>query len=130
MPNQTLHFELGRSLVAQCGSLISRVLYIKPAEKTSFMILDAGMTELIRPALYRSHHFIQNLSSQEGSEVYDVVGPICETSDAFARSLSLPKAKEEICLPFVRPVLMEKQWLVSIIYVMQLHVFLVMILIK
>ena len=93
LPNQTLHFELGRSLVAQCGSLISRVLYIKPAEKTSFMILDAGMTELIRPALYRSHHFIQNLSSQEGSEVYDVVGPICETSDAFARSLSLPKAK-------------------------------------
>ena len=93
MPNQTLHFELGRSLVAQCGSLISRVLYIKPAEKTSFMILDAGMTELIRPALYHSHHFIQNLSSQEGSEVYDVVGPICETSDAFARSLSLPKAK-------------------------------------
>jgi len=93
LPNQTLHFELGRSLVAQCGSLISRVLYIKPAEKTSFMILDAGMTELIRPALYRSHHFIQNLSSQEGSEVYDVVGPICETSDAFARSLSLPKSK-------------------------------------
>ena len=131
LPNQTLHFELGRSLVAQCGSLIARVLYIKPAEKTSFMILDAGMTELIRPALYRSSHFIQNLSSQEGSEVYDVVGPICETSDAFARSLSLPKAKkEEICLPFVRPVLMEKQWQVSIIYVKQLHVFLVMILIK
>ena len=93
LPNQTLHFELGRSLVAQCGSLIARVLYIKPAEKTSFMIIDAGMTELIRPALYRSHHFIQNLSSQEGLEVYDVVGPICETSDAFARGLSLPKAK-------------------------------------
>ena len=93
LPNQTLHFELGRSLVAQCGSLIARVLYIKPAEKTSFMILDAGMTELIRPALYRSLHFIQNLSSQEGSEVYDVVGPVCETSDAFARGLSMPKAK-------------------------------------
>ncbi len=93
LPNQTLHFELGRSLVAQCGSLISRVLYIKPAEKTSFMILDAGMTELIRPALYQSFHFIQNLSSCDGSDVYDVVGPICETSDAFARGLSLPKTK-------------------------------------
>lgn len=93
LPNQTLHFELGRSLVAQCGSLIARVLYIKPAEKTSFMILDAGMTELIRPALYRSFHLIQNLSSQEDLEVYDVVGPICETSDAFARGLSLPKTK-------------------------------------
>ena len=93
LPNQTLHFELGRSLVAQCGSLIARVLYIKPAERTSFMILDAGMTELIRPALYRSFHFIENLSSQEGSVVYDVVGPICETSDAFARGLSLPETK-------------------------------------
>ena len=57
------------------------------------MILDAGMTELIRPALYRSFHLIQNLSSQEDLEVYDVVGPICETSDAFARGLSLPKTK-------------------------------------
>ncbi len=93
LPNQILHFELGRSLVAQCGSLIARVLYIKPAERTSFMILDAGMTELIRPALYRSFHFIENLSSQEGSVVYDVVGPICETSDAFARGLSLPETK-------------------------------------
>ena len=93
LPNQTLHFELGRSLVAQCGSLIARVLYIKPAERTSFMVLDAGMTELIRPALYRSFHFIENLSSQEGSVVYDVVGPICETSDAFARDLSLPETK-------------------------------------
>ena len=93
LPNQTLHFELGRSLVAQCGSLIARVLYIKPAERTSFMILDAGMTELIRPALYRSFHFIENLSSQKGSDVYDVVGPICETSDAFARGLSLPETK-------------------------------------
>ena len=93
LPNQTLHFELGRSLVAQCGSLIARVLYIKPAERTSFMVLDAGMTELIRPALYRSFHFIENLSSQEGSVVYDVVGPICETSDAFARGLSLPETK-------------------------------------
>jgi len=93
LPNQTLHFELGRSLVAQCGSLIARVLYIKPAERTSFMVLDAGMTELIRPALYRSFHFIENLSSQEGSVVYDVVGPINETSDAFARDLSLPETK-------------------------------------
>ncbi len=92
-PNQILHFELGRSIVGQCGSLISEVLYTKPGDSTTFMILDAGMTELIRPALYRVKHVIQNLSSVEGSDIYDVVGPICETSDAFDRGISLPKTK-------------------------------------
>ena len=89
-PGQRLHFELGRSLVAQCGSLISRVLYIKPAANTHFMILDAGMTELIRPALYRSFHYIENLTSIKERRIYDVVGPICETSDTFTKGMSLP----------------------------------------
>ncbi len=91
--NQVLHFELGRSIVGQCGSLISRVLYTKPGEETTFMIIDAGMTELIRPALYRSPHVIQNLSSNEKQSTYDVVGPICETSDAFDRGILLPESK-------------------------------------
>lgn len=87
---QTLHFELGRSLVGQCGSLVSRVLYNKRGEGTTFLIIDAGMTELIRPALYQATHKIQSLSKTEGEGLYDVVGPICETSDAFARRIPLP----------------------------------------
>jgi diaminopimelate decarboxylase len=90
---QTLHFELGRSIVGQCGSLISKVLYTKPGQETTFMIIDAGMTELIRPALYGTPHLIENLSRKDGESIYDVVGPICETTDAFARGLSFPKTK-------------------------------------
>ena len=74
-PKQTLHFELGRALVAQCGSLITKVLYVKNGVQTKFAIVDAGMTELIRPALYQAVHKIENLSSQLPSEKYDVVGP-------------------------------------------------------
>ncbi len=90
---QELHFELGRSMVANAGSLISRVLYIKKAVKTNFAILDAGMTELIRPALYQAYHKIENLSSTKGIEFYDVVGPICESSDTFAKTVQLPETK-------------------------------------
>lgn len=94
-PGQQLHFELGRSVVAQCGSLISRVLYIKNGQNTNFAILDAGMTELIRPALYQSAHLIQNISnSTKGKEQkYDVVGPICESSDCFGKAISLPETR-------------------------------------
>lgn len=80
---QELHFELGRSIVAQCGSLITKVLYVKEGQKKKFAIVDAGMTDLIRPALYQAHHLIQNLTSDGPEEVYDVVGPICESSDVF-----------------------------------------------
>lgn len=85
MPNQQLHFELGRSLVANCADLVSRVVYIKKGQKTNFMILDAGMTELIRPALYQAYHKVENVSvdKQQGQLSYDVVGPICESSDCF-----------------------------------------------
>jgi len=91
-PKQQLHFELGRSVTGNCGSLISRVLYIKKRTATNFAILDAGMTELIRPALYQSFHKIQNLSKSEETklEEYDVVGPICETTDCFGKHVSLP----------------------------------------
>ncbi len=90
-PRQKIHFELGRALVAQCGSLISKVLYIKNGVNTNFMILDAGMTELIRPALYQAYHKIENISNNDGiSQRYDVVGPICESSDCFGKALVLP----------------------------------------
>ena len=91
--DQEVHFELGRSVVAQCGSLISRVLYVKNGVKTKFAILDAGMTELLRPALYQAYHKIENISSKEEMENYDVVGPICESSDCFGKSVQLPKTK-------------------------------------
>lgn len=88
---QTVHFELGRSVVAQCGSLITRVLYVKEGSVKRFAIVDAGMTDLIRPALYNSHHKIENLSSPGGElHHYDVVGPICESSDTFGTDERLP----------------------------------------
>ena len=90
-PNQQVHFELGRSIVGGCGSLISRVLYVKENRNKKFVILDAGMTDLIRPALYEAHHEIQNLTSGEDAmDTYDVVGPVCESSDVFAHDCQLP----------------------------------------
>ena len=93
-PEQSLHFELGRSVVAQCGSLITRVLYVKQTATKQFAIVDAGMTELIRPALYQAKHKIVNLTSDtEKQEKYDVVGPICESSDVFDKDIALPLTK-------------------------------------
>lgn len=94
-PNQKVHFELGRAIIAQCGTLISRVLYIKNGVNTNFAILDAGMTELMRPALYQAYHKIENISAQSTSnnQKYDVVGPICESSDCFGKAVNLPETK-------------------------------------
>lgn len=88
-PEQTLHFELGRAVVAQCGSLITRTLYIKEGAVKKFAIVDAGFTDLIRPALYQAYHKIENLSSNEEPDTYDVVGPICESTDVFAKQIDL-----------------------------------------
>jgi diaminopimelate decarboxylase len=88
---QVLHFEPGRSVVAQCGSLISKVLYVKQGTNKQFAILDAGMTELIRPALYQAYHKIENITSELPVETYDVVGPICESSDVFGKAVDLNK---------------------------------------
>jgi len=91
-PGQSLHFELGRSITGQCGSLITKVLYVKKTTAKQFAIVDAGMTELIRPALYQAHHKIENLTSKsESEETYDVVGPICESSDVFDKDINLPQ---------------------------------------
>lgn len=88
-PGQTLHFELGRAVVGQCGSLITRVLYVKKGTNKQFVIVDAGMTDLIRPALYQAYHKIENISSEATLETYDVVGPICESSDVFGKAIDL-----------------------------------------
>ncbi len=88
-PGQQLHFELGRAVVGQCGSLITRTLYVKQATHKQFAIVDAGMTDLIRPALYQAFHLIENISSDEEKETYDVVGPICESSDVFVKAFDL-----------------------------------------
>lgn len=87
---QKVHFELGRSVVGQMGSLITRTLYVKQGKSRQFAIVDAGMSDLLRPALYQAHHRIVNLSNTDALQSYDVVGPICESSDVFAKEVSLP----------------------------------------
>lgn len=91
--NQEVHFELGRALVGQSASLISRVLYVKNGKKKNFIILDAGMTELMRPALYQAYHKIENISKLDVADAlkYDVVGPICESTDCFGKEVELPE---------------------------------------
>lgn len=88
-PGQRVHFELGRAIVGQMGSLITRTLYVKQGTVKQFAILDAGMTDLIRPALYGATHKIENISSSAAEQTYDVVGPICESSDVFAKEYKL-----------------------------------------
>lgn len=90
---QRLHYEPGRSVVAQCGSLITRVIYVKEGSVKKFAIVDAGFTDLIRPAMYGSYHRIENITSDEPYELYDVVGPVCESADVFGKDRELNKTK-------------------------------------
>lgn len=92
-PGQELHTEPGRSIVGQCGTLISRVVFVKKGSNTQFAIIDAGMTDLIRPALYQAKHKIENLTSDGEIVKYDVVGPICESSDTFGKQIELPETQ-------------------------------------
>lgn len=96
-PSQLLHFELGRAVVAQCGSLATRVLYVKKGTEKQFVIVDAGMTDLVRPAMYGSFHKPVNLSAaarnESVTETYDIVGPICESSDVFAKGYRMPRTQ-------------------------------------
>jgi diaminopimelate decarboxylase len=92
-PGQTVHVEPGRALVAQCGSVITRVLYVKNGQEKNFVVVDAGMTDLLRPALYQAQHAIRQITSQAPAERYDVVGPICESSDCFGKNISLPHTR-------------------------------------
>ena len=89
-PEQHLHFELGRSIVAQCGNLITRVLYVKQGDNKQFAIVDAGMNDLLRPALYGAFHRVENLTHPDAPEkLYDIVGPICESSDVFVENYTI-----------------------------------------
>ena len=88
-----VHFELGRSIVAPCGSLIARVLYVKQGTRKQFAIIDGSMTELVRPAMYRAYHRVENLTSDEPEEVYDVVGPVCESSDVFVKEMAVDRCR-------------------------------------
>ena len=95
---QEVHFELGRALVGQSASVISQVLYVKNGKKKNFIVLDVGMTELMRPALYQAYHKIENISrsaehpdAAAGVVKYDVVGPICESTDCFGKEVELPE---------------------------------------
>lgn len=92
-PHLQVHFELGRSIVAQCGSLISTVLYVKEGKKRKFVVLDAGMNDLLRPALYQAYHKIENVTSRLPEEKYDVVGPVCESADCFGKDVTLPATR-------------------------------------
>lgn len=92
-PGQQVHFELGRSIVAQCGSLITRATYIKHGTCKQFIIVDAGMNDLVRPALYEAYHRIENLTSDKADGMYDVVGPICESSDVFCKDRRIPETE-------------------------------------
>ena len=96
--NQTiyLHFELGRSIICQSGNLVSRVNYIKQGIEKKFLILDAGMNDLIRPAMYGALHQIQRVGGYDEKETYDVVGPICESSDVFAKNYTMENVKKGI----------------------------------
>lgn len=101
-PGQQLHFELGRAIVGQCGTLIARVLYIKSNPIKNFCIVDAGMTDLIRPALYNAYHHIENLTAESSKEyvTYDVVGPICESSDVFIKNYGMPHTRRGDLIAF------------------------------
>ena len=92
-PGQQVHFELGRSIVAQCGSLITRATYIKHGTCKTFIIVDAGMNDLVRPALYDAYHRIENLVSDKPDGLYDVVGPVCESSDVFCKDRRIPETQ-------------------------------------
>lgn len=92
-PNQKVHFELGRAIVAQCGSLITKVTYVKGSSARKFVVVDAGMNDLIRPALYDASHSIVNLSSNGIASTYDIVGPVCESADCFAKEITLPQVE-------------------------------------
>jgi len=97
---QQVHFELGRSVVGQCGTLVSKVLYVKKGVAKQFAILDAGFTELIRPAMYDAYHHMENITSEEPFATYDVVGPICESSDVFGKDIKLNEVKRNDLIAF------------------------------
>ena len=92
----SLILEPGRLIAANAGILLSRVLYVKEGEARTFLVLDAGMNDLIRPALYEAHHEIVPVRRRKIDDLMqtcDIVGPVCETADRFARAYAMPPMK-------------------------------------
>lgn len=89
-PGTRIFAEPGRSIVAQCGSLVTKVLFIKERQAKTFVVVDAGMNNLVRPALYGAYHRIDNLDGGASELKYDVVGPICESSDVWGSDRKFP----------------------------------------
>jgi diaminopimelate decarboxylase len=99
----TLMFEPGRMIVGNAGILVSRVIYVKPGDARSFVIIDAAMNDLIRPTLYEAHHDVlpvRQAAPGAATIVADVVGPVCETGDylALARTMPEPKAGDLVAI--------------------------------
>lgn len=92
--NCKIILEPGRSLVANSGLLISKVIYTKQGEDRAFLIIDAAMNDLIRPSMYDAYHDILPISNSNNQATYDIVGPVCETGDTFARSRTIPQMNE------------------------------------
>jgi len=93
--NYTIILEPGRFLVAETGVLITKVIYVKKTAKKNFLVVDAGMNDLVRPAIYGAYHEIIPVKWKNGKKHnWDVVGPICESSDVFAKDRSMPLASE------------------------------------
>lgn len=92
--NVRLIFEPGRMIAGNAGVLVSRVIYVKEGEAKKFLVIDAGMNDLMRPALYDAWHEIWPVEERDGArESYDVVGPICESADRFAKARMLPELR-------------------------------------
>lgn len=91
-----IEIEPGRLIVGNAGILVSRVIYVKQGEGRQFLILDGAMNDLIRPAMYDAHHDIIPVVEPEAAaeqEPYDIVGPVCESGDTFARNRMMPPLK-------------------------------------
>ncbi|PCJ48691.1 MAG: diaminopimelate decarboxylase [Gammaproteobacteria bacterium] len=86
--------EPGRSIVADSGLLVSKVVYKKQGEERTFLIIDAAMNDLLRPSMYDAYHDIYSITKKHQTETYDVVGPVCETGDTFARNRTMAKMDE------------------------------------
>jgi diaminopimelate decarboxylase len=97
-----LIFEPGRMIVGNAGILVSRVLYLKEGALSPILVVDAGMNDLIRPALYDAYHAVEPVRSRDGECIpYDIVGPVCETGDRFARGRLLPPMREDDLIAFM-----------------------------
>jgi len=114
----TILCEPGRFLTANAGYFITKVLYEKQNGKKKFVVVDGAMNDLLRPSLYNAYHKIEAITDNDGqTREVDIVGPVCESGDFFAKNYPLPELTEMICLLFTVPALMVLVWEVTTILV-------------